>query len=194
VRYEIRKVSGASTASLHAICANVVSEGGIEFTNANEFAASVATGRTVATRRAILSIRPKATFGGLVNRGRIDPVSTSALATGTNIVTLIQLVYNPVFTTAAGALTWTSAADASIVEYCVHGDANAGAFTGGEVVEAFLVAGTTQARAAQLQQTLARLPLTLDIDGANPRAFSIVATDIAGSATVYGTVAWNEVR
>lgn len=194
VRYQIYKTGDVNTASLKAICANVVSEGGIEFTNADNFAAVATTGRTVASRRAILSIRPKATFGGLANRGRIDPSAVSTLATGTNIVTLIELVYNATFTAGAGALTWTSANASSIVEYCLHGDANAGAFTGGDVVDAFILAGTTQQRSSQLNAVLARFPLVLDIAGANPRAFSIVGTDISGNATLYGTMNWNEVR
>jgi hypothetical protein len=194
LRYEIYKTGDVNTASLKAICCSVVSEGGIEFTNANGYAVSATTGRTVATRRAFLSIRPKATFGGLVNRGRIDPLSTSVLGTGTNIVTLIELVYNPTFQTSSGSLTWTSANAASIVEYSVHGDANAGAFTGGDVVESFIIAGTNTQRASQLQQLAARFPLVLDAAGANPRALSLVATDVTGTATVYGTVTWNEVR
>jgi hypothetical protein len=194
VRYQIYKTGDVNTASLKAICANVVSEGGIEFTNADNYAVAATTGRTVGTRRAIISIRPKATFGGLVNRGRIDPISTSVIGTGTNVVTLIELVYNPTFTTAGGALTWTSANASSVVEYSVHGDGNAGAFTGGDVIDAFIIAGSQQARASQLQQLTARFPLVLDIAGANPRAFSIVATDLSGNATVYGTMAWNEVR
>jgi hypothetical protein len=80
------------------------------------------------------------------------------------------------------------------VEYSVHGDANAGAFTGGDVVESFIIAGTNTQRASQLQQLAARFPLVLDAAGANPRALSLVATDVTGTATVYGTVTWNEVR
>lgn len=194
IRYQILKTSGASTGSLKAICCSVVSEGGIEFTNADNFAVSATTGRTVATRRAILSIRPKATFGGLVNRGRIDPVSTSVLGTGTNIVTLIEFVYNPTLQTSSGSLTWTSANASSIVEYSVHGDANAGAFTGGDVIDSFIISGTVQQRSNQLSAVLAKFPLVLDINGANPKVFSIAATDISGNATVYGTMAWNEVR
>lgn len=194
LRYEIYKTGDVNTASLKAICCSVVSEGGIEFTNSDNFSVSATTGRTVATRRAILSIRPKATFSGLVNRGRIDPVSTSILATGTNVVTLIELVYNPTFQTSSGSLTWTSANTGSIVEYSVHGDANAGAFTGGDVIDSFVIAGSTQQRASQLGSILAKFPLVLDIAGANPKAFSIVATDVSGTATVFGTMAWNEVR
>lgn len=194
IRYEVAKTSGTSTGSLQAICCSVVSEGGIEFTNADNFGAAATTGRTVASRRAILSIRPKATFGGVVNRGRIDPVATSVVATGTNIVTLVELVYNATFTTAGGPLTWTSANAASIVEYSIHGDANTGAFTGGDVVDTFLLTGTTQQRQAQLNTVLAKFPLVLDIAGANPKAFSLVATDVVGNATCYGTIAWNEVR
>jgi hypothetical protein len=88
----------------------------------------------------------------------------------------------------------TSANAESLAEYSVHGDAAAGAFTGGTVVQSFFVTATNQSRATFNSQLFARLPLTLDIAGLNPRALSVVGTDVSGSATAYATLDWREVR
>jgi hypothetical protein len=194
VRYEIDKTAGILTHELQAICAAVMSEGGIDEMPGANFSASATTGRTVATRRALLSIRPKATLNGLVTRALIEPADYCTIATGTNIITLIELVYNPTFQTSSGSLTWTSAGTSSAVEYSIHGDANAGVFTGGTVVQSYLLAGSTTQRNAQLSRIARTYPLVLDQAGANPRALSVVATDVSGTATVYATMGWKEVK
>lgn len=191
VRWWIQNGDGGSGGSIGAICCTAISEGGFEDARGETFAASATTGRTVASRRALLSIRPKATLAGLINRSQILPQDLSVVATGTNIITLIELVYNPTFT---GTPTWTSSSAESSVEYSVHGDAATGAFTGGTVVDAFLLAGTTNQRSATLTQIATRAPLALDIAGANPRALSIVGTDVSGTATCYATMTWRETR
>lgn len=191
LRYQIDKTSGILEHQLQAICAAVISEGGQEKSPAVTLSAAATTGRTVATRRAILSIRPKATLNTLVNRGRIDPTDLSVIATGTNIITLVELVYNATFT---GTPTWTSASASSSVEWSVHGDAAAGAITGGTTITSFLLAGSTTQRQSQLRSIVGKAPLVLNIAGANPRALSLVATDVAGTATVYGTMDWEEYR
>lgn len=193
VRWEANRYSTASASSvaLEAICAVVLSEGGFELDRGFPFAANAVTGRTVASRRAILSIRPKSTFNGLTTRGFVIPEEMEAIVTGSNVVTLVEVIYNPTFT---GTPTWTSADAESLVEYSVHGDAAAGAFTGGTLVHSFLVAATAQSRAAFPQELFSRLALTVDIAGANPRALSLVGTDVTGNATMYGTVGWVEMR
>ena len=189
VAWEI--VGGGTLASTEAICCTVISEGGFEESRGESCAASATTGRTVGTRRALLSIRPKATLGGLVNRSLVLPTDFSLVSTGTNIVTLIELVYNPTFT---GTPTWSSASAESSGEWSVHGDAANGAFTGGTVVDSFLLSGTTNQRQNTLGKITARYPIVLDRAGANPRALSLVGTDVTGTATVYATMTWREIR
>ena len=191
VRWWIKNASNAAPGTLKPVCCTVISEGGFEEGRGETLSAAGSTGRTVASRRALVSIRPKATLGGLTNRAQILPTDFSATFTGTNIVTLVEIVYNPTFT---GTPTWASAGAESAVEYSVHGDAAAGAFTGGLVVDSFFVSGTSQQRSATAKVITARYPLALDIAGANPRALSIVGTDVSGSATGYVSVTWREIR
>ena len=189
VAWEI--VSGGNAGSLEAICCCVISEGGFEENRGESLSATAVTGRTVSARRALLSIRPKATLAGLTNRSLILPTDFAVVGSGTNIITLVELVYNPTFT---GTPTWSSASAESSVEFSVHGDAANGAFTGGTVVDSFLLAGTTQQRQSTLGKITARYPIVLDRAGANPRALSLVGTDVSGTATLYATMTWREIR
>jgi hypothetical protein len=75
VRYEIVNDGTGAASELIAICASVFSEGGFERRgipfSVNRGIASASVG----VRRPVITIRPKATFNGFVNRGEITPVS-----------------------------------------------------------------------------------------------------------------------
>lgn len=191
IRYELKQNGTTGAGTMQAICNVVLSEGGFELERGLPFSTAATTGRTVGTRRALLSIRPKATFNGLTPRALFLPEAVAVMATGNNLVTLVEIVYNPTFT---GTPTWASSDAESLLEFSVHGDAAAGAFTGGTVVQSFFVTATNQTRATFNEQLFARLPLSLDIAGLNPRALSIVGTDVSGTATLWATLDWREVR
>jgi len=100
LRYEISAAGGMTgTYSLKQICNQVSSEGGYE--NERGLPVAVDTSPTgtigVTTRQAVLSIRPKATFNGFVNRAQIIPESYN-IAAATNAA-LIEVVYNPTLPT-----------------------------------------------------------------------------------------------
>ncbi len=197
VRYEIANTGAqGSNHTMDAICAALGSEAG--YTSGLGYHFGVANGVTtkaVTTRRAIISIRPKATFGpsARVVRGRIQIHAVELLA-GTNDG-FWELVYAPVYTTGGGALTWTSADAESIVEYSIHADANAGAFTGGAVIEAgYVASGAGAARGNIEADVVARRPLVLDQVGANPIAMALVVTSMTGTCNVGGAINWEEFR
>jgi hypothetical protein len=197
MRYEISNTAvQGSNHTLDAICATVMSEGGFQLGLGYHFGASNGiTSIGVTTRRAILSIRPKATFGpsNRVVRGHIQPHELQLLA-GTNNG-YYELIYNPTLTTGGGALTWTSADAESTVEYCVHGDANAGAFTGGNVIEnGYVATGSGSVRSVLESDLSSRIPLTLDQAGANPTALSIVITSMSGTCNANAAINWEEYR
>lgn len=58
----------------------------------------------------------------------------------------------------------------------------------------FVLPASAQSKTMVDQKLLGRLPLTLDIDGANPITLSIVATSFSSTATVTGTLNWTEMR
>lgn len=184
--------TAASTTTMKVICAVVISEGGFEEERALAFSASRGTsGVGVTARRAIISIRPSTTFNSIVNRAVIKTLAME-LTTQTNDC-LYELVYNPTFT---GTPTWTAVdATNSAVEYSVHGDAAAGAISGGMVVSSgYSISGAAANRLSLSVDVLSRLPLTLNSAGASPIALSLVCTSLSGSSTNHGAFTWKELK
>lgn len=194
IRAELTNVDGgdggAAARTIKQICCTVISEGGFELERGTPFVAS--TGITWqgvgATRYPVMSIRPKATFNSIVNRGAILPFSFSALAK-TNSV-LLEVVYNGSLTNASFGSVDTN----SITEY----DVAATAITGGQVVAAAFApasgvgAGASPGTAGE--NLTGRLPLTLDIAGANPIPLTLCATSVSASASVVMSLSWQEFR
>lgn len=195
IRYQLKNPGNGDAGTLYQICSAVFSEGGFEVDRGYPFGfGNSTTGISVTTRRAILSIRPKATFNSIVNRGAILPESMDlTTSSAASQIVFWELVYNPTYTTGGGALTWTSADANSIVEYSIHADANAGAFTGGTRIKCGHVPSANSGRIALEKEIVSRLPLCLDIAGANPRALALVCT-ASGATTCYGAFNWRELR
>lgn len=197
VRFEIFNTAAQGVAhTMLQGCSNVMIEGatdeekGIYFTVNNG-----TTPITVTTRRAILSIRPKATIGPSAKVNRV-PITLDeiGLITKTNDC-LWEVVYNPTFNTGAGALTWTDPGTQSAVEYCVHGDANAGGFTVGiPILSGYSIAGSGATSGVAQAGIKNKLPITLDAAGANPIAMSLVCTSMGGNSVNAGHMCWKEVR
>lgn len=190
IRFEVENTGAAGTATtMDHICATVISEGG--FTEGRGLHFSANNGITeigVTTRRAVLSIRPKATLNSVVVRGIILP--DDMFVTARTNTALWEIVYAPTFT---GTPTWSSAGDQSIVEYSVHGDAAAGAFSAGYVLESgYVINGAGQARDLVTDAIESFLPLAHDQDGANPTALSLVCTSLTGTANVAASFNWHE--
>lgn len=190
VRYEIENTgTAASSATLKAICASVISEGGFESDRGVPFCASNGiTTIAVTTRRPILSVRPKATLNSIVNRAQIIIGGVNAYAS-TNTA-YIEIVYGGTLTGASFA----SVDSNSVAEY----DIAATAISNGQVINAFYVpasgSGVNQRPSTDSLGILSRLPLTLDKSGANPIPISIVATSFTGTSNVSGSAFWQELR
>jgi hypothetical protein len=155
---------------------------------------STANGTTTigaTTRRAILSIRPRATTGpsSKVNRVPIE-LNGFLLDVVTNNC-YFELVHNPTFT---GTPVWANVDTTnSAVERSVHGDAAAGAFTGGMVIfSGYAASGTGAAHQVTVGEHVSKLPITLDMNGSNPIALSLVITSMSGTSTVAGALNWRE--
>lgn len=180
VRYEISStISGIH--SLKQICSQVISEGGFE----TERGIPISTGNgvttiSVTTRRPILSIRPRALFNSIVNRGQIRQAGVELFADDQN--TFFELIYG-------GTLTGASWTNIDTTYSLVEKDVAATAITGGvRVGSGYAVAGVGIAGGKAQKDVLSKLPLALDIDGNHPTtpltdSLSVVATSIPGSAT-----------
>ena len=197
IRYEIRAAAGVAGAhTLVQICSQVSSEGGFAEETGLQFSTNLAgTAKSVTTRVPILSIRPKAEFASVVNRGAIIPQTVNIAALSK--VALIEIVYG-------GALT--DASYASVGDYSItERDVTATAITGGVTVASFYVPaaaqGTSRSPGSGAASILGRAPLALDIAGTHPTAplsdvFSIVATtgETPSATSVYAALVWRELR
>lgn len=190
VRYEIENTGTVTgTPTLSAICSTVISEGGFEIDRGLPFCAS--NGSTliaVTTRRPILSLRPKTTFNSITNRSQYLTGGIAAYSASEAIY--LEVVYD-------GSLTGASFASVDS-NSTTEVDVAATAISGGHVINALYVAASSQGSQTSPGTAglglLSRLPLTLDISGANPKNISLVATSLNTSTDVGGTVYWQELK
>lgn len=191
VRYEITNdaeiVSGTSMLQL---CTCVISEGGFTTDLGFEFAAgNGVTPIAVTTRRAILSIRPKATFNSIVNRSLIVPEDFGFFPQ-TN-AGFMEIIYNGAL---GGAPSWNSVNANSMVEFDIAATTVTGGIT---VTHSHADAGgqgSKQFSGRAAGDLAARYPLHLDIDGANPTHMSLVITSMADTCSAVGHIGWKEIR
>lgn len=190
VRWEIGSTATGVTGIMYANCVSVISEGGAEkdrglpFAYANVTATNAATG----VRSPILSIQPATGFNSIANRIQIAFEEYAGMVSSSTPV-LLELVYD---TTITGG-TWTSVATNSSVNY--NNTVTATGVTGGTLISSVYLAASTQARSSSTQLFPAsRLPITLDVAGANPINMTLYGTGLGGNGTVYGRMAWQELR
>jgi hypothetical protein len=188
VRVETRNTgitAGASTVYFN--CASVQSEGGEPDVG---LPFSVSNGTTtigVTTRRAVLSIRPKATFNSLVNRGQIllSDINLSA----SNNSSYWEVILNA---TLGGTPSWNSVANDSITEFDVAGTT----ITNGIVLASgYAIAGAGAARGLESSVVSFRSPLTISkIDGGatTQNTLTIACTSFSATSNVSAALNWYE--
>lgn len=184
VRYELVNTTGDSSDSVDMICCSVSFEGGFFSTGLPFSADSGDDLVSVSSRLALVSIRPKATFNSIVNRGMIIPLDLSLLA---NIQSArFELIYDG---TLGGTPVWNSVDDNSITEFDVAGTT----VTGGLRLKTIYVDRNRDREA--FPGFVAKTPLALDIDGADPKSLTVVATTITGAtANVAAAIQLGEIR
>ncbi len=187
LRAEITNTGVAgSVAGMKLSGSSVMSEGGDDaFARGILNSASRGTNTVgVTTRRPILSVRPKLTFNGLINRGWIVPYSYSAMASGSNAY--LEVVV-------AGALTgavWNSVGPDSLAEF----DIDATAITGGaSVIKDFITAGQGNSASSHTSDIIDNFPTAVDTLVNNQLIYSIVATSVSGTSTLSASANWREI-
>lgn len=192
LRYEVENTAGGNAGTLKQICSTVLTEG--ESGNVVKpyyFGAGATSNLGVTARQAVFSIRPRLTFNGLTNRIRVIPQDLGLIVTTNDAYW--ELVYNPTFT---GAPVWTNADTTnSSVQYSTHTGVGNGAITGGIVVAAgFAPAAQGSFARYEAKGFDFKYPITLDLNGANPIALSIVCTSLNNTANVRSLLNWAEIR
>lgn len=186
LRYEQTATTNAPQTTMKAICSSVISDGGFESDRGIPFSVANTADLTLsATATNCISIRPKLTYGGLVNRVQIVP-SNFELLGGANPI-YYEIYYGG---TVSGG-TWTSADTNSVVEFSVNSSVPVG---GIRIDNGFVASNAGGNRSPQIGSFTSRLPITLDINGTNPIPVSIVVRSTTGTPTVRGSISWSELR
>ncbi len=173
--------------TVNFICCSVQTENGSELRGFPFGTGTSSTARVgVTTRRAVLSIRPKATFNGLTNRAHIELTEFELSATTNNA--RYEIVLGGTLTGAAFA----SVATDSVTEV----DTSATTVTGGIVVKSGrIISGLGVSGNLATGESDLRNPLVLSqIDAltATQVPLSIVVTSESGTSNVTADLHWHE--
>lgn len=184
IRYEIENTSGtASNTDMIQICASVQSEGGFEDDRGvTRSSGNGITALACTTRRPIFSVRPKATFNAITNRGIIIPLAYELFAQTNSCY--FEVVVNGTLTGA----NFTSVGDNSIADY----DISASAISGGEVIATGFCVASASTRSSIESVIRNRLTLCNDYAGTTPDRITVVATSFTGTSNVSASLDWKE--
>lgn len=190
IRYEI-STGASATATMKAICAAVMSEGGIEDASGYQFVHEFSGTAGSGTRVHLGSFRPYLTFNSIETRYPIIPVAVESLVTGTNHVKF-EIVFGATFS--AGP-TWAGAAYSSYsgAEVTTAG----GTINTSPIVAAAWYNGGGAATKMGATKSLVDLyPITLNAAGAvrDLGTLSIYATGYSGTSACRAALHWKELR
>lgn len=186
VRYEISSAA-TETGTMKHTCSAVISEGGFEEELGTPQARDNGGSPTSIsiTETPVIAIRPKLLFNSITNRAIIIPEVVDLFA---DTAAYFRVYYNASVTTAA---SWTSQGANSIAEYDISGTAFSTA--GSELIDAGFIAASNSTKAGSNNSNFSiRLPITLDVSGANPTEFVVTMATVSGTGGGYGAIRWRE--
>lgn len=181
--------SNTVSTTMYYYCSAIASEGGQELTASYDFAKTNTVTAASGADTHLLSIRPRTTFNGIVNRAKVVFVEVELLVTGANPVqwTLAvgQALTTPSFTNVN--------TDYSTMDFDVTGTLSG---TPTIVVNSGFVSATTQVKGSSTSYIRSRYPITLDAAGAvrNMGTLTLLVKGLGGTSAVYGAIKWLEVR
>lgn len=183
------RCAGTVSTTMRFICSSVMSEGGtVDFQG---FPASQDVSATAGneTWTHILSLRPKTTFGGFVNRSPMSLYSLEGLVTGASPIEY-RIVAGQAIT---GTTGFTSVGTKSSFEYNTAGTISGAADL---IIESGFIAASNTVKGQISTKTFQRVPITLDAAG-NQRlngTISLIVKGIAGASACQFAVNWLELR
>lgn len=182
--------TGEVSTTMSFTCSSASSEGGKEHITGYEFSQEGTVTAADAARTHLLSIRPKTTFNGVVNRSSVGFIEMSLLVTGTKPIKWELVVGQNL----SGTTAFNDVNSAySSTEYNTLGTLNGSPSV---VIDSGYVAATNQARGAATTALTFRYPITLNADGAQRSlgTLSVLVTGYGGSSACRGSIKFNEVR
>lgn len=188
VRWQINSAgTNTQSDSMRAICSTVISEGGLTLPFGVEFSTYQDTELNIGTSYVpVLSIRPKSTFRGLVNRMFFEEIAYRLNSRSNDAY--FKVTINSQLTGA----NWQSVDESSGIEF----DSTSTGISGGIVKDINLVSAGDSFKVTGVgaESVLGISKLTLDIDGNNPEILTISAKSRTGNADVLCNYRWKEVR
>ena len=191
VRYEVGGTASTGTpTTLNAVCASVISEGGLDLAaiQGREFSVgNGVTSVTTSTRRACLSIRNKAQLNSINQNALVIPLVCGIIAKTNDA--FVEIVRNG---TLGGTPSWANVDTTySTMEYDVAGTT----VTGGVVVDSFYVlAGAGSARGISDRGIGGKAVLAYSHLLGTADVLSVVVTPLTGSTSVNANMTWKEIR
>ena len=187
VRMEMRNTGTSAGGTTYFVCCSVQSEGGEAIRGFPYSANNGVTRDAVTTREPVFSLRPKATFNSVTNRGHIELAEYFLNATTNNA--LYEVVVGGTLTGAS----WASVSANSLAEY----DIAATAITGGETaISGYVTQGSgSSAGLIAVGVIDIRNPLVLQqIDAltATQTNITIVCTSESGTSNILSGMNWHE--
>lgn len=183
--------TGTVSTTMHYNCCSVVSEGGMESAQTGlEFAKDFSITAVDGVRTHALSLRPKTTFNGIVNRHNIAIIEVNLLVTG-NYPVEWELCFGQAI---SGTTTFNDVNTTySSMEYNTAGTASGAAAI---VADEDYVAASNQATGVSSMNITFRYPVTLDAAGAVRLmgTVSLVVTAFGGNSACRGAVKFVENR
>lgn len=188
IRATIEAVDSPVIDSMHFICSAVMSEAGQEESFFFKFNADTVVTAGNGTRTHLMSIQPRLTYNGKVNRASYAIYEINLLVTGSDPVKW-ELV-------AGQSLTSTSTIDVN-TEYSVVEEVY-GTLSGDPaiILDSGFIPASNQNKGASRDNEEAKLPFTLRYDGTQRDLgrVSLLVTGLGGASQVYGSITWKEVR
>jgi hypothetical protein len=178
-----------ATTKMSFICSSVISEGGQEENGGLSFSATGSVSAGNGTDTLALSVQPKTTFNGNINRIKFIPDSVDILVTGGNPV-FWKLVVGQ-------ALTGTSYSDINTL-YSAYQASSVGTLSGSHAAVILSGWGPTSDHAAAeaSEGIINKYPLALDYTGSirTNGSMQIIVQGIGGTSQCYAALNWRELR
>jgi hypothetical protein len=181
--------TGTVSTTMNFICASVSSEGGQEITHGYEFEMDGVVNVPSGTPIHVCSVRPKALFNGIVNRGQVYMLEFNSVANGANPVYWEVLL--------GQAITGTTTFNDVNTTYSISEFNKAGTLSGSPAI--FVDGGYTMnsSKGEGVMEFTTRYPITLDAAGVARLlgTITIQATGVTGvSNNFYWSLKISEIR
>lgn len=185
----MRAIADNATGTMRFYCSSVISEGGQDDTAGDELSTTVNKTAPNGSFAHALTLRPRMTFNGIVNRARFELLTIEISVLGNNPVRWELRI--------GQALTAPTFANVNMAVSAMEID-TVGTLNGSPAVTPSrgTVPASNQAQASVDRRSTAKYPITLNAAGANRvnGSLTLVVYGVGGASSVDVTAIWKEIK